>query len=215
MLILCALIVFVVGTVVYYYGEGLYLDQVTGDGDSIMATSVALQQLNRKLQRSEGKRWKVINLAKTGSRVGIELAEDLDDRFWRFRLPWKRRDRIWLIAGTNDFTLGRPDRVETLLNDLEAYFRFQNEQGYPAESCFYTDLLPRADVDDGREPDRLRFNSLVAERLKGLAIVIPSGSNQLLANPNDKNIYHDGVHLTPAGAEILAADAFAAMSIER
>lgn len=209
--------VFVFGTLFYFHGSQIYLEifspKISGDGDSLMASSTVLERLRTKMEAENGERWYAQNFAVSGNRVRIEVLANLRRRWIYRRLPWKTREKIWLIGGTNDFGLQDRDRVELLLQNLEDYFRVQHERGFQESECFYTDLLPRlAPKDETFETDRQLFNSLVASRLAGLAIVIPSGSNPSLSDPTNLIIYSDGTHLTEKGNEILAEDAFRIMN---
>jgi hypothetical protein len=199
--------------VLFFYGHGLFLEvstaKVTGDGDSLMASSSALERLRIKLEAESQHSWFIQNRAHNGYRMGIEVEKEQRERIFPYRLPWKNKDTIWVIGGTNDLGLGGPNRVERLLGAVENYFREQQRVGYSESRCFYTDILPRNTPGDPTfDIDRRRYNSLISKRLAGLAHVIPSGSNPLLADPLNVEIYTDGTHLTEAGNEIIAEDAF-------
>lgn len=183
--------------------------KVVGDGDSLMAGSPALQLFEEALEQETGHEWFSELRAVGGSRVSKEVMESQRNRWFAWRLPWKNEDIVWMIGGTNDFGLyPKGERVEILLQAVEEYFRLQNDAGYDPSSCFYTDLLPRETLDDEDfDTDRKRFNSLVPTRLKGLAQVIPSGSNPALADPKDLRFFYDGLHLTAQGSEMLGSDA--------
>lgn len=199
------------------YGERIFQElftaKVIGDGDSLMASSSVLERLRRKHEINSDHPWFSQNNARNGYRMGIEVAEEQRWRLFPYRLPWKVKDRVWVIGGTNDLGIGGRNRVEALLDAVRDYFEKQRQAGYPKSSCFYTDILPRHTPGDLTfESDRLRYNSMIAGHLAGLAHVIPSGSNPLLANPLNTEIYFDGTHLTEAGNEILAEDAFRVMN---
>lgn len=200
----------------FVYGTRIRLEimtaKITGDGDSLMASSSVLERLKSKLEARSGHEWHIQNDAHNGYRMGIEVAQNQEKRFFSYRLPWKSKDRVWVIGGTNDLGMGGHERVERLLDAVQNYFKLQQQAGYPKTACFYTDILPRTSpLDPAFDADRRRYNSMIVERLAGLAHVIPSGSNPLLADPLDLNIYFDGTHLTEAGNEIVAEDAFRVM----
>jgi lysophospholipase L1-like esterase len=209
-------ILIIVIEVIFIYGHRFTLEvstaKLTGDGDSLMASSSVLRKLQTKLEIESGKEWFIQNNAGNGYRMRIEVARDQRASLFSFRLPWKTMDRIWVIGGTNDLGMGGPQRVDKLLDVVEEYFQRQRQAGYSKSLCYYTDILPRNTPGDATfDRDRQRFNSLVPQRLSELANVIHSGSNPLLSNPLDTAIFFDGTHLTEAGNEIVAEDAFEVM----
>jgi hypothetical protein len=186
---------------------------IIGDGDSLMAGGGdQLEIVAKRLQERYGERWYAANVAIGGQTV----SQIVDARLAgspRFKLS-SAKHIVWLIGGTNDLAASRggAEAVDKLLLDVEMYFRNLHERGYKVDECFYTDILPRSGTPNPTfEQDRVVFNSRVADRLKGLAKVIPSGENPLLQNTSDLHYYYDGTHLTGYGSALLADDAISVM----
>jgi lysophospholipase L1-like esterase len=193
-----------------FYGLPMFLSArapvIIGDGDSIMANGVALHFLKEKVDGGI----ETVDIAVPGNRVVVEvLARGLHGA------PTLKfagaRQVVWLIGGTND--LAQADVTEgELLDNVELYFRQVNAKGYRPEDCFYTDILPRKGISDQNfEIKRMRFNTLIAKCLEGLATVIPSGEDPELQDPSDPAWFTDGTHLTARGSQKLADDAFYAI----
>jgi hypothetical protein len=148
----------------------LFGPEIVAEGDSVMAsTDTPLAFLKQRLEKETGRSWRSRNLAKPGERVGIEILASEKSELPFYRLPWKKSDKLWLFAGTNDFTAnGGPAAVEKLLSDVEMYFRNAHAVGYEEDNCFYTDILPRNVRRENPtfDADRQSFNSQIASRLK-------------------------------------------------
>jgi lysophospholipase L1-like esterase len=176
-----------------------------------MARGTELAQVAEQLSASTSSRWNVLNVAIGGGVVGREIVANNVPAPHTVEFPWRRKNIVWVLAGTNNigYDHGRL-HVDKLLDATETFFRGLQAAGYEKDQCFFTDIL-RRDAGPEFEEDRLAFNSEIGNRLADLAHVIPSGSNPALQNPFDKTLFRDGVHPTPAGDKYLAADAIAAM----
>jgi len=211
-------IVAIVITASMFYGRSIYeyfaAPILIGDGDSLMGGGGdELELVANRLREHTNQPWYPVNIAIGGQKVS-QIAEARLVGVPRFKLPWAKRI-VWLIGGTNDLAAGPggADAVEKLLADVEKYFRNLQTHGYSAETCFYTDILPRSGSPNPTfEEDRILFNSKIADRLAGLAHVIPSGENPMLQNSLDLHYYYDGTHLTGYGSAELANDAFKVIS---
>jgi len=185
--------------------------KITGAGDSIMARGTKLQSLAERLSADSVTNWRIHNVAIGGGRVGKEILSTTISPSTRVRLPGFSRDIVWMIAGTNNIGYDNSGTVEDLLQQTETFFRELHAMGYTEKECYLTDILPRISDSERFEIERQIFNAEIPQRLKGLARVIPSGSNPSLQNPRDLNVYGDGIHPTPTGDQYLVEDALAAI----